>query len=197
MNCSRQITLRLSFFFVVATLGGCASYYSHYGAFPAENSAGEARQVVVSWQTAEYPGWWVRDNQSTPIRVATQCSERAWRLTDDSHRNPASCGEGIRACGQPGQDLIAATGQPAGEDDVCLSVDPGDGRSKVTDIGQSMTLLVSCQPVSVSRDSEGKEQNIDYLRASVVPYKVYIRKAPRGALNGRPPAMDDSACDAE
>ncbi|CAN0587762.1 hypothetical protein [Marinobacter goseongensis] len=197
MNRFRQITLRLSFLFVVSALNGCASYYSHYGAFPAENSAGEARQVVLSWQTAEYPGWWVKDSQSTPIRVATQCSERAWRLTDDSHRDPASCGDGIRACGRPGQDLVAASGQPAGEDDVCLSIDPGESLSKVTDIGQSMTLLVSCEPVSTSRQAEDEEENTDYLRASVVPYRVYIRKAPRGALNGRPPAVDDSVCDAD
>lgn len=75
-------------------LSGCASYYTHYAVFPAENSAGEDRQVKLTWQTAEYPGWWVADNRSTPITVETQCSAREWRLVDDSHEDAAdqSCG---------------------------------------------------------------------------------------------------------
>lgn len=36
-------------------LSGCASYYTHYAMFPAENSAGESRQVRVHWDSADYP----------------------------------------------------------------------------------------------------------------------------------------------
>jgi uncharacterized protein YceK len=43
---------------VIALLQGCASYYSHYAVFPAENSQGETRDVRLTWQSAEYPGWW-------------------------------------------------------------------------------------------------------------------------------------------
>lgn len=188
----KSITLVL-----LATLGGCASYYSHYGAFPAENSAGEARQVMLSWQTAEYPGWWIQDNQSTPITLETQCSSRSWRIADDTHQAPGSCGEGIRACGEPSRDRVAATGAPAGPDTVCLAIRLDSGGRAVTDIEQSLELAVSCRPARTTRGTGDDEENIDYLRASTVPYKVYIRKAPRGALNGRPPAMDDSVCDAE
>ncbi|MGM0769807.1 MAG: hypothetical protein ACQEV6_17460 [Pseudomonadota bacterium] len=187
----------LSLCSVLVALSGCASYYSHYGMFPAENSAGEERQVMLSWQTAEYPDWWLRSNQSTPIKVVTQCSSRDWRLADSTHQNSGECAEGIRACGEAGQDLIAATGAPADEENVCLSVNPGEDGSNVTDIGQSLMLQVSCRPARTTQPDGDETENIDYLRASSVPYKVYIRKAPRGTLNGRPPAMDDSVCDAE
>lgn len=197
MNNPHLISRRLTILFALAVLNGCASYFSHYGVFPAENSEGEPRQVMLSWQTAEYPGWWLRDNQSTPIRLVTQCSERIWRLTDDSHRNPGACGEGIRACGIAGQDRVATTGNPAGQADLCVSVNAGNGQSQVTAIGRSLTLLMSCQPVRPRLEENGEEMNMDYLRASTVPYRVYIRKTPRGALNGRPPEMDESACDAE
>ena len=186
-----------AFVVLSVSLGGCASYYSHYGVFPAENSAGEERQVMLSWQTAEYPDWWLQADQSTPITVTTQCSSRSWRMADRSHQEPGACADGIRACGKPGQDLIAATGEPAGEGTACLSVQPDGGVNQVTDIGQSLMLLVSCRPARTTRQAGDEEENIDYLRASAVPYKVYIRKAPRGTLNGRPPAMDDSMCDAE
>ena len=65
---------------LVAGMSGCASYYSHYAMFPAENSRGEPRQVRVSWLTAEYPDWWLQDDEATAIRVETQCSERVWLL---------------------------------------------------------------------------------------------------------------------
>lgn len=115
-------------------LGGCASYYSHYGLFPAENSEGDPRQVMLNWQTADYPDWWFVADKSTPITVTTQCSARSWRLADDSHAVAGECAD---------------------------------------------------------------QESVDYLRASPVPYMVHIRTSPRGALNGRPPVMDDSVCDAD
>ena len=59
----------------VVMLSGCASYYTHYAMFPAENSAGETRQVRVNWQSAEYPEWWPGSNQATTMKLETQCSE--------------------------------------------------------------------------------------------------------------------------
>src|SRR5690554_3217040 len=66
-------------------LTGCASYYTHYAMFPADNSAGESRQVRISWDSADYPGWWIVSDKSTTMKVETECSERVWRLADDSH----------------------------------------------------------------------------------------------------------------
>lgn len=179
-------------------LSGCASYYTHYAVFPAENSAGEDRQVKLTWQTAEYPGWWVADNRSTPITVETQCSAREWRLVDDSHEDAAdqSCGEGIRACGNEGLDRVARTGASvAGK--RCMTINADDPAARVTDIGSSLDLLVSCEPVKTVRGSGDDADNIDYIRASTVPYTIYSRKSPRGSLHARPPELDDSVCDDE
>lgn len=179
-------------------LSGCASYYTHYAVFPAENSAGEDRQVKLTWQTAEYPGWWVMNNQSTPITIETQCSAREWRLTDDSHEksDDTSCGEGIGACGKQGQDRVARTGEPAAGE-RCMTIIDDDQAARITDIGSSLDLLVSCEPLKTVRDSDDGTENIDYIRASTVPYTIYSRKSPRGSLNARPPELDDSVCDDE
>lgn len=180
-------------------LTGCASYYSHYAVFPAENSAGEGREVKLTWQTAEYPGWWIRDNESTPITVETQCSERKWRLVDDSHgeASKADCGDGIRACGVEGEDRVARSGEAAGPDTRCMAINPGDPDARIIEIESSLDLLVSCRPVNRVRGSGDDSENIDYIRASSVPYTIYSRKSPRGALNARPPELDDAVCDDE
>ncbi|MEP1214063.1 MAG: hypothetical protein ABJM11_04965 [Marinobacter sp.] len=178
-------------------LGGCASYYTHYAVFPAENSQGESRQVKVTWQTAEYPDWWVADNKSTPVTVETQCSTRKWRLVDSSHdeASQADCGTGVRACGVSGEDVLASSGEPAGPGTRCMAINPSDPDALITDIGSSLGLLVSCQPVSTVRGSGDDSENIDYIRASSVPYTIYSRKSPRGRLSTRPPELDDAICE--
>jgi len=177
---------------------GCASYYTHYAVFPAENSAGQDRQVKLTWQTAEYPGWWLAENKSTPITVETQCSARQWRLVDDSHEDADSeaCGQGIRACGEEGLDRIASTDEPAGGK-RCMAINRGNPEARVTDIESSLDLLVACEPVNTTRGSGDEAENIDYIRASTVPYTIYSRRSPRGSLNARPPELDDSVCDDE
>lgn len=179
-------------------LSGCASYYTHYAVFPAENSAGEDRQVKLTWQTAEYPGWWLADNQSTPITIETQCSAREWRLVDDSHSDAAgeACGQGIRACGRDGRDRVARTGEPA-VGQRCMTINSDNPAARITDIESSLDLLVSCEPIDTVRGSGDDAENIDYIRASAVPYTIYSRKSPRGSLNARPPELDDSVCDDE
>ncbi len=178
-------------------LSGCASYYSHYAVFPAENSQGEARQVKLTWQTAEYPGWWVVDNKSTPITIETQCSIRQWRLVDSSHdeSSQAGCDNGIRACGVEGEDVLARTGEPVGPGTRCMAINPGDPGALITDIESSLELLVSCRPANTARGSGDDSENTDYIRASSVPYTIYSRKSPRGRLNARPPELDDAVCE--
>ena len=183
--------VRLMVAVIPLAVSGCASYYTHYAVFPAENSMGEERQVKLTWQTAEYPGWWVADTQSTPITVETQCSAREWRLVDDSHQDAAvqSCGEGIRACGREGLDRVASTGLPAA-DKRCMTINAVDPEARITDIDSSLDLLVSCEPFKTVRGSGDDAENIDYIRASTVPYTIYSRKSPRGSLNARPPELD-------
>ncbi|PTB95020.1 hypothetical protein C9974_02040 [Marinobacter sp. B9-2] len=107
---------------------GCASYYSHFAMFPAENSSGQPRQVRLTWQSAEYPDWWFAGDKATSVKLE---------------------------------------------------------------------LLVSCTPAVVTEGQGDDVVNLDYLRASSVPYTVYVRKAPRGSMRARLPEFDESVCDAE
>ncbi|KPP97688.1 hypothetical protein [Marinobacter sp. HL-58] len=192
-------TLGLPVAVIPLLLSGCASYYSHYAVFPAENSKGEDRQVKLTWQTAEYPDWWIVGDKSTPITIETQCSTRKWRLVDSSHSeaDEADCGGGIRACGVQGEDVVAGNGEPAGPDTRCMAVNPDNTDALITDMGSSLDLLVSCKPVNTARGSGDDSENIDYIRASSVPYTVYSRKSPRGRLDSRPPDLNDSVCESD
>jgi len=182
---------------LLVTQAGCATYYSHYAMFPAENSKGEPRTVRLSWDTAEYPGWWVLSDRATPLTLETQCSERVWKLYDDSHAEAGGCGEGIRACGQSGQDQLAQSGQPADAGSLCMSVNSADPEARIADIPGRLELLVACEPVSPVQGVGKEAVSVDYIRASTVPYAVYSRKAPRGSLNARPPKFERSVCEAE
>ncbi|WP_228289114.1 hypothetical protein [Marinobacter salinisoli] len=179
-------------------LQGCASYYSHYAMFPAEVSAGETRQIRLSWQTADYPSWWFVDDKATAIKMEAQCSDRIWRLRDDGDSGAGACGAGIRACGEQGLDLHAPTGVPVkGEGVQCLAIEPGQPEITIPELGEELQLLVSCSPLLVSLPDGEEEKNIDYIRASPVPYRVYVRTAPRGSLRARLPELDESVCDDE
>ncbi|WP_247115737.1 hypothetical protein [Marinobacter sp. S6332] len=195
----QRLTKGVSRFLVMAGLlmvqSGCATYYSHYAMFPAENSQGEPRTVRVSWQSAEYPGWWFLSNRATPITLETQCSERVWRLFDDSHAEAGSCGEGIRACGDSNLDRLTSEGQVASSNDQCMAVNASDPQARIATVSGRLELLVACEPASATK-GEGKDAvNVDYIRASSVPYTVYTRKTLRGSLNARPPKFDSAECD--
>ncbi|SFN06849.1 hypothetical protein [Marinobacter pelagius] len=187
---------RVFFLFIpmVAVLPGCASYYSHFAMFPAETSQGESRQVRVSWESAEYPDWWILDDRSTALKVETQCSARIWRLRDDSHDDAGKCGNGIRACAEAGVDRVVVRREDL-DPSACIVVNPGQGNAQIADIEGRLELLVACEPVAPESEREGETENMDYLRASPVPYTVYTRKIPRGSLRASLPAFDESACE--
>ncbi len=192
---SPGVTRLLAIAGLLVLQSGCASYYSHYAMFPAENSRGEVRSVRLSWQSAEYPDWWFASDRATPITLETQCSERIWRLHDASHAEAGSCAPGIRACGVSGSDRKVPEGTPAGAEDTCLSVNPSNPDARIADMTGKLELLVACEPVSAVR-SEGEDTVIlDYIRASGVPYIVYSRKAPRGSFHARPPKFESAVCD--
>lgn len=174
-------------------LSGCASYSTHFGVFSASNSAGEERQFRITWMTANYPSWWIADDQTTPVRLETQCSSRIWEMPEAGSASAATdCGPGVRACGDPARDVLVATGQPAGNSDRCMEV---TNAGRISELGREVELVVSCSPARVSREVEGEVVNVDYLRASVVPYRIRVREAPRDSLSARPPVLDDDVCD--
>lgn len=178
---------------------GCASYYTHYAVFSAQNSAGEERQFKLTWETADYPDWWYRKDQSTPITLETQCSSRKWRLVDPTHTSATdhSCAPGIRSCGSESTDQFAIDGSSDFEKRACMRINPQNPAALVNDISSSLELLVSCRPVRKTRQSGEETENIDYLLASPVPYTIYSRKGTRGRLDSKPPGLDDSICDDE
>lgn len=182
---------------VLVALSGCATYYSHYAMFPAENSQKEPRTIRLSWHSAEYPSWWFLSDRATPLTLETQCSDRSWRLYDNSHAQAGACGEGIRACGKNGSDQLAQGGQPVNVSDACIMVNPLDSEARIADISGRLELLVACQPVSAVEGEGEDEVNVDYIRASTVPYTVYSRKTPRGTLNARPPKFDRAVCNTD
>ncbi|WP_228152498.1 hypothetical protein [Marinobacter profundi] len=178
---------------LVSGMQGCASYYSHFAMFPAENSAGEARQVRISWQTAEYPGWWFADDKASTIKVETQCSERVWRLSDSSQDEARACGGDIGACAEPRMDRLAGTNQPAAAEVMCMAINPGD-HGRITGLRGVVELQVYCEPVSTRQGEGDKAVNTDYVRPSVVPYQVPVRRVERGSAADRLPELDDVLC---
>ncbi|AOY87945.1 hypothetical protein BKP64_07040 [Marinobacter salinus] len=178
-------------------VSGCASYYSHYAVFPAENSVGEPRQVKLTWETADYPEWWFMGDKATSIRLETQCSKRVWRLRDSSDEEAGVCGDGIRACGEPRLDIVADNGAPVTGSERCVALNPSVQNGRISGLGEKLKLLVSCRPATTSVGQGDEKRNFDYIRASSVPYTVYARKAPRGSFRAKAPEFDDSVCDAE
>ncbi|PSF05763.1 hypothetical protein C7H09_14015 [Marinobacter fuscus] len=179
---------------VAFSLSGCASYYTHYAMFPAENSAGEQRKVRLHWQSAEYPAWWPVSNKATTIKLETQCSDRVWRISDSTHDSFGNCASGPAACGGTGLDVAADSGREATERDACLVIPAAGAGNRVADLGGQFDLLVSCRPARAEISQGGETVNMDYLRASPVAYTVYARKVPRGSLAARLPEFEQAPC---
>ncbi len=193
----KSVTRSLALTGLLLVQAGCATYYSHYAMFPAENSQGEPRAVRLSWHSAEYPSWWFVSDRATPLTLETQCSERVWQLYDGSHAEAGACGPGIRACGDRSRDRRVQVAQAASDSDVCMSVNPSDPHARIADISGRLELLVACAPVSAIRGEGEDKENVDYIRASAVPYTVYSRKTLRGSLSARPPKFNRSECNAD
>ncbi len=173
---------------------GCASYYSHYGSFSAENSAGELREYLVSWQTADYPDWWLQEDQSTPITLKTQCSEREIRFLDASHQKGKRCGDGSQAiawCGTEGVDL--AVDDAGAVDAVPCGWIAGEAK-RISELGGQLELVMRCRPAQTTVGTGDDRKNMDYLKASEVPYWVSVRKVPRGSFQDRPPQLGTKIC---
>jgi len=202
----KKNTIKGAFWLVVLfNITGCASYYSHYGSFSAQNSQGEERLFVVSWRTAEYPSWAIQDNKSTEITLEAQCSERKWQLNDLANAqnqctelNPGTeSTPGIVACGDPVLDLMLSGKKLPDNNQVCISVSDTNNTKNIADLGSSMLIKVSCLPSVINRKDGDETKNIDYLKASVVPYSVFTRKVERYSFNDKAPVMSDKICDSE
>ncbi len=182
---------------MMLNMAGCASYYSHYGSFSAQNSKGDERMYVVSWKTAEYPSWAIQDDKATEIVLETQCSERKWKMADQvtSSSRCTEVHEGIVACGDASLDL-SLVGKPISDPNhLCMTVTDSKGAQSIVDLEGQVLISVSCLPSAVTQKEEGEMVNIDYLKASVVPYSIATRKARRYSYGDKAPVMSGKSCD--
>ncbi|MFD2228869.1 hypothetical protein [Alkalimarinus sediminis] len=182
---------------VIFNLVGCASYYSHYGSFSAQNSKGEERMFVVSWKTAEYPSWAIQDNKATEIVLETQCSQRKWKIADRATAE-SSCTEshqGIVACGESEADLTLSGKAITNNNHLCMAVTDNKDAQSIVELGSQISISVNCLPSKVVREEGDDKVNIDYLKASVVPYSIATRKVPRYSFADKAPFVSDKICD--
>ena len=195
----KNIFKGLSLIVVILNTAGCASYYSHYGSFSAQNSEGEERMFVVSWRTAEYPSWAIQDNKATEITLETQCSDRKWQIADISilSNQCTELNKGIIACGDPVSDLSFAGKKLADKEQTCIAVSDDNGTQRIAELGNNMLVTMSCLPVSTTRKDGDETRYIDYLKASIVPYSVSTRKVERYSFNDKAPFISDKICDSD
>ena len=191
----RTVTGTLLPLLLAAGLSGCATQQTHFYAMTAENAAGEERRVLLQWKTARYPAWHWRQDSATPVTLKTQCSRREWKLRDPG-MDGACSEDGIAACGDPRLDA-GSSGRPAGEGHVCMQLTDSDGSTRIRALGSRLELRVSCTPRQTGVDMGDEVVNVDYLRASSVPYTFRVRTVPTGSLTQRPPELDDRVCDEE
>lgn len=183
-------------------LSGCASYEAHYSKFQGVNSSGEERSFLLSWQTKRYPSWWLGEDESTPVRLRTQCSEREWFLRDmdtdacELNRSLADrpAHASIRACGTPGKDLDRQ-GRPITEPGYqCMSLSDAQGSDTILALGREVHLTVSCFPDQTVRQGGEGAVGTDYLKPSVIPYSLPIRTVPLYSIREKLPELDDKVC---
>ncbi len=178
---------------LVGGVAGCANQQTHYSAITASNSTGEERRVLLSWKTARYPAWHWRQDQATPITVETQCSRRKWTLRDPGMDNACS-EEAIAGCGDSRLDANR-DGEPVEPGRVCMRLTDQEGSDRILELGSRLELEVRCRPRQTGVDMGDEVVNVDYLRASSVPYTLRVRTVPTGSLTQRPPELGDRICD--
>ncbi len=169
----------------IVSVTGCATYYNHYGRFAAENSSGETRDYLVSWQTADYPDWWLVSDRSTPVSLETQCSERVLAFVDDSNEEwNSSCAASEHSvvwCGEARRDRTPDANVPKVDAPLCGWINTSPAAQGILGLGTELEIHIRCEPLRPTI-GEGKEQrNFDYLKASPVPYAVAVKRVEKGS----------------
>ncbi|MFE8069589.1 hypothetical protein QQM79_00875 [Marinobacteraceae bacterium S3BR75-40.1] len=78
-----------------------------------------------------------------------------------------------------------------------MQVTDQQGAERIAELDSPVLLTVSCYPNETERQVDGEKENIDYLKASAVPYTVHIKTAPLYSLDDRPPSLDEKICKTE
>lgn len=176
-------------------LSGCTTYYSHYGKLTAENASGQTRDVIISWESGEKPNW-LGGTVTTPILLETQCSERVLVFRDgtDEGRTCAPGKDGILMCGDTARDLEQAGSRKVSPGMICGEIKDDGGATTIADLSSRIQLTLQCWPAETEVQRGEEKVNLDYLRASPVPYQFTVRKVQRGTIDDRKPPFDLKAC---
>ncbi|OZG73865.1 hypothetical protein BTA51_08740 [Hahella sp. CCB-MM4] len=172
---------------------GCSTTYSHFGRFHAENSAGEAREFLLEWETTEGMG----GEASSNFTLKTQCSARTLVFMSQMDQEKgciATDGSEVLLCAQPDLDLTME-GRPVTNGSMpCGSIRGENNITRPENFGKTVELNIFCFPAETTVDSGEEKQNVDYLKASVVPYVVAVKKVVKGSGEDRPPVLNSKAC---
>ncbi len=178
---------------VLIMSSGCSTTYSHFGRFSAENSAGEAREFLLEWETSEGLG----GSSSSEITLKTQCSARTLVFMSQMDQEKgciATDGSEVVLCAQPDLDLTM-DGLPVSSGTLaCGSIRGENGATRPETFGKTVELNIFCFPAETTVDSGEEKQNVDYLKASVVPYVVTVKKVVKGSGDDRPPVLSGRVC---
>lgn len=147
-------------------LAACSTTTLYSSRFEARNSAGQAREFVLYWNTTTSGLW---GEKSSPVTLLTQCSSR----TVQYEETPAAQSGGSPATaivfrGEPGFDTAADSDSlpPGGICGRVLSADRlnrlGAGRIEFT---------MSCKPVDGNPFAAADDS---YLQARAAPYVVPV-----------------------
>lgn len=180
---------------------GCASYYSHYGSLSVETSEGKTRTAVISWESAEKPGW-LGGSDASPVILETECSQRVlvFRGGDDLARPCGPGGEeagGVYWCGDPAKDKNYEQTAAVSSQTICGHIEGSKGENAIADLGSRLAVTISCWPAQAVVGSGDDAVNQDYLRPSPVPYQFVVKKVSRGSTDDRKPVFSEKACKEE
>ncbi|WP_020409513.1 hypothetical protein [Hahella ganghwensis] len=175
-------------------MSGCSTTYSHFGRFYAENSAGEAREFLLEWESTEGLMGGV---SASDFSLKTQCSARTLVFRNQAalgHHCDGPDGSQVVLCAQPEADLTLDGLPVASVNVACGSLRGANGAVKAESFGKNIELSVFCYPAETTVDTGEDKQNVDYLKASVVPYAVTVKKVVKGSGEDRPPVLSDRVC---
>ncbi len=192
----KQVSLQglmLSFLILVS---GCSTTYSHFGRFYAENSAGEAREFLLEWDSTS--GAFSSKSEGTDVQLTSQCSDRVIVFTRSTEGHEVACSDpgGSEAvfCGRAGADLSMDGKEIREAGRLCGYIRGTGGELAVGQFGKTVAVTLQCFPLATTQGEGDDQHNIDYLKASTVPYIVTVQKVIQGSSEDRPPVLTSRVC---
>ena len=102
---------------------------------------------------------------SSPIELATQCSERILVFKDSESENRDCAGKGLWRAGIRLLDL-GADGMPVrSKSEVCASISDTKGARKIADLVKPIEITISCWPSTVEYEVDGELKNRGLLES--------------------------------